>query len=40
VCEVTKKFTGDAKTFVDLEGAIDVWVVDEAFPANSSPRFL
>ena len=28
------------ETFVDLEGAIDVGIVDEPFPSDSRSRFL
>ena len=33
-CEVNEELAGDAQTLVDLEGLIDIWVVDQALPAN------
>ena len=40
VCEVAEELAGDAETLVDLEGTIDVRVVDEAFPANGGAWLL
>lgn len=40
VCEVAQELTGEAKTLVDLEGAIEVWVIDETLPSDSRPWFL
>lgn len=38
--EVTEQLTRQTKTFVDLEGAINIGVVDETFPANGCTWFL
>ena len=35
-----KELTGEAESLVDLEGAVDVGVVDEPLPADSRARFL
>jgi len=40
VGEVAKKLSSKTETFVDLERAIDIGVVDESFPANGGAGFL
>lgn len=40
VCEIAQKLPGDAETLVDFKRAINVRVVDEAFPADGCPGFL
>ena len=40
VREVAKELASNPQTFVDLEGAVDIGVVNEAFPADRRPRFL
>ncbi len=40
VGDVAEELAGEAETGVDLEGAVDVWVVDEAFPADGRTGFL
>ena len=38
--EVAEQLAREAKTLVNLEGAVDVRVVDEPLPADSRARFL
>ena len=38
--EVAQKLASCTKPLVNLERAIDVRVIDESFPSNSSARFL
>jgi hypothetical protein len=38
--KVTEELAGDTETLVDLEGLIDIRVVDQALPANSCARLL
>src|ERR1700727_1856718 len=38
--EVEEKVTGLAKAIVDLEGFVEVWVVDEALPTKGCARLL
>lgn len=40
ICEVTKKLAGDAETLVNLVGAVDIGIVDEAFPTDSRAWFF
>lgn len=40
VGQVGEELTGHAQTLVDLEGAVDVGVVDQTFPADSRTGFL
>jgi hypothetical protein len=40
VSEVTKELSGSAKALVDFKGAINIWIVNEALPADGSTRFL
>jgi hypothetical protein len=40
ISQVTKELSGSAKALVDFESAINIWIVDEAFPAHGSTRFL
>ena len=39
-CEVDKELAGDAQTLVDLEGLVDVGVIDQALPADRCARLL
>lgn len=38
--QVNEELTRDAQTLVDLEGVVDIWVVDETLPANCRARLL
>ena len=38
--QVAKQLTGDAKTLVDFEGAVEVGVVDQTLPADCRQGFL
>lgn len=38
--EVAEELAGETKALVDFEGTVDVGVVNETFPADSSTRFL
>jgi hypothetical protein len=38
--EITQKLTGKAEALVDLEGAVEVWIVDETLPSDSRAWFL
>lgn len=38
--DVGKEGSCDSESFVDLEGAVHVWVVDETFPADRRTGFL
>lgn len=40
MCEVAKELTGDTQTFVDVEGSVEVGVVDETLPADCCSGFL
>lgn len=40
MCKVAEELTGDTETFVDVEGAVEVGVVDETFPADGCTGFL
>ena len=40
VGKVTEKLTGNSKSFVDVEGSVEVRVIDEAFPAYCCSWFL
>jgi hypothetical protein len=40
LCQIAQELTGSSKAFVDVEGTIDVWVVDETFPSHSCAWFL
>ena len=40
VSEVTKELSSSAKALVNFEGAINIGIVNEAFPAHGSARFL
>ena len=40
VGEVAEELAGEAQALVDLERAVDVGIVDEAFPADGRARFL
>ena len=40
VSEVTEKLTSNSKSFVDVEGSVEVRVVDETFPAYCCSWFL
>ena len=40
VREVAEQLARDAQALVDFEGAVDVGVVDQTFPADSRPWFL
>ena len=39
-CEITEQFPTHSQTLVDLEGLVNVRVVDQAFPADSRTWFL
>jgi hypothetical protein len=38
--QVDEELTRDTETLVDLEGVVDIGIVDETFPADSSTRLL
>jgi len=38
--EITQELTGKAETLVDLEGTVEVWIVDETLPSDSRAWFL
>ena len=38
--DIAKELTGESEAFVDLEGSVNVGVVDETFPAYCCARFL
>ena len=38
--EVAEQLASDAKTLVDPEGAVNVRVINQAFPSDGSPGFL
>jgi hypothetical protein len=40
VRKVAQKLTSKAQAFVDLEGSVEVWVVDEALPSDSCTWFF
>jgi len=40
VREITQQLPRNPETFVDLEGAVNIRVVDEAFPADCCSGFL
>jgi len=40
VGKIAQELTSEAETFVDLEGPVEVWVVDETLPSDSRTRFL
>ena len=38
--EITKELPCNTEAFVDLERTVDIWVIDESLPSDSSPWFL
>ena len=38
--KVAEKLTGNSKSFVDVEGSVEVGVVDETLPADRRSGFL
>jgi len=38
--EVAQELAGKAETFVDLEGAVKVWVIDKTLPPDGRSRFF
>lgn len=40
ICKIAEQLTSHAKALVDLEGTIDVWVVNKTFPADRGAWFL
>lgn len=40
VSEVAEELARETETFVDFEGAVDVRVIDEAFPSDGGAGFL
>lgn len=40
VGEIAQELTSEAETFVDLEGSIEVWVVNETLPSDGRTGFL
>lgn len=40
VGDIAEELAGEPEAGVDLEGTVDVWVVDEAFPADGRAGFL
>lgn len=40
VGEIEEEFAGDAEAAVDIEGVIEIGIVDEAFPANGGAGFF
>jgi hypothetical protein len=33
--QISQQLPGSQETFIDLEGAVEIWIVDQAFPSNS-----
>ena len=40
VGKIAEELTGKAETFVDLEGPIEIWVINETLPSDSGTGFL
>jgi hypothetical protein len=40
VCDVAQKLTSQTQTLVDLEGTIDIGVINKTFPSDGGARFL
>ena len=40
VCQIAEELSGNFESIVNSEGAIDVRIVDESFPADSRTGFL
>ncbi|KAH3666290.1 hypothetical protein OGAPHI_004479 [Ogataea philodendri] len=38
--QLDEQLSGDSQTLVDVEGSIDIWIVDQSFPTNSGTRLL
>lgn len=39
-CQVAEELARYTEALVDLEGLVDIWVIDQPFPAHSRARFL
>ena len=39
VGHIDQQLTTNAQALIDAEAAIEVWIVQQAFPANRRPRF-
>ena len=40
VGKIAQELTSEAETFVDLEGPVEVWVIDETLPSDGRTGFL
>ena len=40
VGKIAQKLAGEAEALVDLEGTVEVWVIDESLPSNGGTGFL
>ena len=40
ICQIAQQLASKTETLVDLEGAVDVGVVDKSFPSNGRAGFL
>jgi hypothetical protein len=39
-CKIAQELTSKAETLVDLEGAVEVWVIDKTLPSDGRAWFL